>query len=337
MLVSSNKNKLFLAIAALTFCTVGCGGPDLRQQGLDAQNNDSPFEDSQTATQPQAPNSELQELDTGAIAEACTQDLNGLPGKSDKKLLSQACQRVKVLPSCQSHNGHPIYHYDKIGKNLQNSKRILALSLIHGDEVASGSVSRSWMSRLERLNPRNTWRVIPVVNPDGLKIRTRTNARKVDVNRNFPTEDWEKLALNYWRTKKKSAPRRYPGPFASSENETKCLVDHFLDFDPHFIISVHTPLGVLDFDGPKSLKFPKFSPLPWISLGNYPGSLGRYMWVDRQVPVLTIELKGSRGVEKLARFDRLQDISGTVAIQSYRRLNNSKQAQRQQEEKAKKQ
>ena len=40
------------------------------------------------------------------------------------------------------------------------------------------------------------------------------------------------------------------------------------------------------------------------------------MWVDRNVPVLTIELKGADGLRRLAEFDLLQDITGTIAIQA---------------------
>ena len=72
------------------------------------------------------------------------------------------------------------------------------------------------------------------------------------------------------------------------------------------------------------MNFPQFKPLPWISLGNYPGSLGRYMWVNNKVPVLTIELKGSNGAKKLEDFDKLQDISGTVAIQSNKIIEKKK-------------
>jgi hypothetical protein len=37
--------------------------------------------------------------------------------------------------------------------------------------------------------------------------------------------------------------------------------------------------------------------------------------------VLTIELKGNEDVAKLEAFDRLQDISGTIAIQANARKN----------------
>ena len=117
-----------------------------------------------------------------------------------------------------------------MGRQGDKSKRILVMSLIHGDEIPAGSVARAWMTRLERISPRNTWRVIPVANPDGVKARTRMNANGVDLNRNFPSKDWDKFALNRWKTKKRSDPRRYPGPSMASEIETQCLMSLMEDF-----------------------------------------------------------------------------------------------------------
>lgn len=255
------------------------------------------------------------------LQEFCMRELVDFPGPYERKRLKSVCEKVNVVPGCQSNNGDPIFHYDRAGRE-NNSKRILVMSMIHGDETPAGSVSRAWMTRLERISPRNTWRVIPVANPDGVKLRTRMNANGVDLNRNFPSADWEKSALKRWKTKKRSDPRRYPGPSSASEPETKCLMSAIDDFNPDFVISVHTPLGVLDFDGPK-IKSPNFAPLPWTSLGNFPGSLGRYMWVDKKVPVLTIELKGADGLRRLAEFDLLQDITGTIAIQADKVLKKS--------------
>lgn len=258
-----------------------------------------------------------------SLSELCEKELKGLPGPMDAKSVSAACQKVQAYDECKSVNGTPIFHYDKVGTQEKPS-RILAKSLIHGDEIQAGAVGRAWMARLENISPRNSWRVIPIANPDGWEQRTRYNVRGVDLNRNFPTDDWEKDALPYWKQKQKSDKRRYPGPGPASEPETKCLIKHFEEFKPDFIISIHTPLGVLDFDGPKLKNLPKFHPLPWISLGNFPGSLGRYMWRDRNVPVLTIELKGEKDIKTLEEFDRLQDISGTVAIQSEKVKNLNK-------------
>ena len=254
------------------------------------------------------------------LAELCIRDFKKT-GKSKIQDIRRACKQVRQLKGCVSQKGIPIYHMDKFSLD-STRKRILTFALVHGDEGPSATVARIWMERLSKINPRNHWRVIPILNPDGWRMNTRMNANGVDLNRNFPTKNWKVQAMRRWKSKKFD-PRRYPGKRAASEIETRCAMKHVTDFKPSFIIAIHTPYGVLDFDGPK-MKFPTFSPLPWISLGNYPGSMGRYMWKERKVPVLTIELKGNRAAKRLEQFDRLQDISGLVAIQSEKILRKTK-------------
>ncbi len=244
-----------------------------------------------------------------SLSELCVNSLSVFPGKSDAKLLKAACDKVLLREGCNSVNGVPLFHYDKKGSN-KKIYNILVFSLIHGDEVPAGSVGRYWMERLESIEPRNNWRVLPVMNPDGYKNKTRTNANKVDVNRNFPTVDWNEKALSAWKKETNSNPRRFPGHTAASEPETKCAISHIEDFKPDFIVSIHTPLKVLDFDGPK-VKPPSYDYLPWKSLGNFPGSLGRFMWQEKKVPVLTMELKEDLP-NSTQPFVELQDIIGVL-------------------------
>lgn len=248
--------------------------------------------------------------DFANLQETCVAELKKFPGAWDDKLLKQACDKVSVDSLCVSAEGRPVYHYNK-SSTIKGAKKVLVFSLIHGDETPAGTVGRYWMERLEGIDPRNSWRVIPVLNPDGVKYNTRTNANKIDINRNFPTKDWDSGAIEAWKRSTKSNPRRYPGEVGGSEPETKCALHHLEDFQPDFVVSVHTPLKVLDFDGPKVSPPPKFDYLPWRSLGNYPGSLGRYMWFERQTPVLTMELKDNLP-PNLAPFEKLQDIIGTL-------------------------
>lgn len=234
----------------------------------------------------------------------------GLFSKATDKNIVEACAKVKVKDGCRSVKGTPIYHYDRLSSRAESSQNVLVLSLIHGDETHAGTVSKLWMDRLEAMDPRNNWRVIPMVNPDGFAAKTRTNANNVDINRNFPTKDWEAQALKLWKSQTSSNPRRFPGEKSASEPETLCVLSHMEEYKPDFVISVHTPLRVLDFDGPK-VAYPKYDYLPWKSLGHFPGSLGRYLWFERSTPVLTMELKESLPA-KLETFNKLQDLIGTM-------------------------
>ncbi len=275
------------------------------------------IENSAKPTKPASPSDLSSEEKLKMAHSKCDKDMETLEGR-DSDEIKKVCKKVQVFDSCFSVKGKPIYHYDSLTEN-QKGKRILVFALIHGDEGPSGSVARLWMERLNKIAPRNNWRVVPVLNPDGWVANTRMNANKIDINRNFPTKNWKRDTSKRWKSKKYD-PRRFPGKVAASEPETKCAIEHIDDFAPGFIISIHTPYGVLDFDGPR-MQFPNFKPLRWFSLGNYPGSMGRYMWAERRVPVLTIELKGNENIaSKLEQFDHLQDISGTVAIQSERIL-----------------
>lgn len=242
-----------------------------------------------------------------ALKDLCLSGLKQFKGESDLKFLTQACSQIQVLDGCQSVQKVPIYHYEKKG-NHKSKQKILVFSLIHGDEIPAGSVGRFWMERIASIEPRNSWRIVPVLNPDGLKLKTRTNANKIDINRNFPTKDWVEKAQAFWKRDSNSNPRRFPGNMAASEPETQCAVKHIEDFKPDMIVSIHTPLKVLDFDGP-TVKPPKFDYLPWKSLGHYPGSLGRYMWFERKVPVLTMELKEDLPASNQPLV-QLQDIIG---------------------------
>lgn len=243
------------------------------------------------------------------LKDVCTKQLAIFKGRNNDVLLTQACAEAKQLDSCKSAQGTPIFHYEKKAAT-ENAKKVLVFSLIHGDETEAGVVGRYWMERLHEISPRNNWRIVPILNPDGVLLKTRTNANKIDLNRNFPTRDWSDKAVQFWHAQTKSNPRRYPGSVAASESETKCALQHIGDYQPHFVVSIHTPLNVLDYDGPK-VKSPNYSYLPWHSLGHFPGSLGRYMWFERDIPVLTIELKDKMPNSYLP-FEKLHDVIGQL-------------------------
>ena len=246
-----------------------------------------------------------------SLRQSCINSLKSYKSYFKEEALEQVCDKALRSADCNSVKGEPIFHLDFAGVSLK-PKKILVISLIHGDETPAGSLGRFWLERLSKVDARNTWRVIPVANPDGVKAKTRTNSEGVDLNRNFPTLDWTSDAQSFWKNEARSAPRKFPGFAAGKEPEVRCLMQQLEDFKPDFVISIHTPLKVLDFDGPK-VKPPQFSYLPWKSLGNFPGSLGRYLWVERKVPVLTTELRSDLPVAS-GPFEQLQDLIGTLVL-----------------------
>ena len=174
--------------------------------------------------------------------------------------------------------------------------RVLVVGGIHGDELTSASIVFRWLDLLQQPGDADQyhWRVVPVLNPDGLlaKPPTRVNARGVDLNRNFPTYNWLKDAPRYWQVKTGRDPRRFPGVAPVSEPESRWLHDEITRFKPDVIVSIHAPYGVLDFDGPVTgIEAPtRFGRLHLNRVGVYPGSLGNFGGLKEGIPVVTLEL-----------------------------------------------
>lgn len=177
-------------------------------------------------------------------------------------------------------------------KHTGRTPRILLIGGIHGDELTSASIVFRWLQWLDDAEAqRYDWRIIPIANPDGLLANPpqRMNGNGVDLNRNFPTPDWERDAHAYWHKRTGRDPRRFPGHEAMSEVETKWLHEQIEQFQPDVVISIHAPFGILDYDGP-ARQPRRFGHLNLNRLGIYPGSLGNYGGVHKNLPVITIEL-----------------------------------------------
>ena len=211
--------------------------------------------------------------------------------------------------STRSVKGRPIWmrdihsnHSDASGPNGSQTLRVLVVGGIHGDELSSASVALHWLQLAalgsnEMAQPVH-WRFIPALNPDGLLSQPprRVNANGVDLNRNFPTPNWQRDAKTYWENRTQKDPRRYPGTRPLSEPESKFLHEQMQSFKPQLIVSIHAPYGVLDFDGPlKGGYVPpsKLGRLYLDQIGIFPGSLGNYGGVHQGVPVVTVELPNS--------------------------------------------
>ena len=213
------------------------------------------------------------------------------------RIKMRTCITAKLSPvSTKSVSGRPIM-LREFKPAEQARGRVLVVGGIHGDELTAVSIVFRWIELLEKSPGDATqyhWRIVPVMNPDGLlaKPPTRVNARGVDLNRNFPTDDWFAEAHRYWHVSTNRDPRRFPGTAPGSEPESRWLHSEIKRFKPDVIVSVHAPHNVLDFDGPPAgMKAPsRFGRLRLHRLGVYPGSLGNFGGLKEGVPVVTLEL-----------------------------------------------
>lgn len=196
-----------------------------------------------------------------------------------------------------SAGARPIEVHRFIGPNPRY--RALIFFSIHGDERPAAELARAFGTWLEE-HPE-AWRerevcFIPVANPDGLAALTRVNAAGVDVNRNFPAENWHTQARG---------ARYNPGPHACSELETRCLMSLIDRLPPDWIVSVHAPLACVDWDGPAedlARAMAAANGLPARKVGYpTPGSFGSWAGVDRGLPVVTLELDNRLEPEDLER------------------------------------
>ena len=224
------------------------------------------------------------------------------------------CEDAKLQPhAARSVRGRPIYTRDI--QAVDARLRVLVVGAMHGDELSSASVALHWI-KLAQAAPdasvapfaagQTHWRFIPALNPDGLFSRParRVNANGVDLNRNFPTPNWQREAGIYWQKRTHRDPRRWPGKMPLSEPESRFLFDQMQGFKPHLIVSIHAPYGVLDFDGP--LPPPgRLGRLYLDQVGIFPGSLGNYGGVHQGMPVVTIELPSALATPSDAEMLRM--------------------------------
>ncbi len=159
---------------------------------------------------------------------------------------------------------------------------ILIMATIHGNENAGTPLVHKLDSVLHRRPDLLTGRkvvIVPVVNPDGFARNIRTNARGIDLNRNFAASNRE---IN----------KRY-GVTELSEPESRIIVALLQEYKPDRIVSIHQPLQVIDHDGPGldlARHMGRYSDLPVKRLGSRPGSLGSYAGEDLRIPIITYEL-----------------------------------------------
>lgn len=108
---------------------------------------------------------------------------------------------------------------------------VVLVGVMHGSERAPARTLRTLRDSRRPVAGVNLW-VIPVLNPDGAAVGRRSNARGVDLNRNFP-HSWKRSVTG-------------AGPKAASEPETRALMRFLNRVDPDVVVSLHQPFAAVD-------------------------------------------------------------------------------------------
>lgn len=174
---------------------------------------------------------------------------------------------------------------------LSNEKhQVLVIGVVHGDEPQGEYLIKRYMSDTQKEGVL----FIPCFNPDGMALGTRTNSNGVDLNRNFPTKNWELTERDNY----------FGGETPASEVETRFLINVIQKYEPSAIITLHTPYRIVNYDGPAQelaqmisdiIKYPVEASIGYST----PGSFGTYAGVERQIPTITLEMDEEIEVEKL--------------------------------------
>ncbi len=175
---------------------------------------------------------------------------------------------------------------------IGDSGNTLIIGVFHGDEPQGKFLIEEYLKN----NDTNGLIFIPCLNPDGLQLKTRTNSNGVDLNRNFPTKNWELTEKDEF----------FGGMSAGSEIETQFLIDTINEFKPDLILTLHAPYKIVNYDGPAKEISEKISEIinyplePSIGYPT-PGSFGTYAGIEREIPTITLELDEECPVEDLIK------------------------------------
>lgn len=204
----------------------------------------------------------------------------------------------------------------------QNRHNLLFIGGVHGDEPEGVWLAEELILWAEAYLKNTSdfaanFLIIPCLNPDGFSIYSRCNGRGVDLNRNFPTKDWQTNQVKN---------RYYPGSLAASEPETQLLIHLIKQIQPSLIMhfhSYHEPM--LIYSGNKGKATAENFALnrgvqARADIGYpTPGSLGQYGLLDLQIPVICIEEEEGTKREEIfssyeASFYKLLSLSENLII-----------------------
>ena len=193
-----------------------------------------------------------------------------------------------------------------IRRGNPNGIRVLVVGVIHGDEPAGLAVT-DILKKMDVPANVDLW-ILPELNPDGIFLKTRQNANKVDLNRNFPVR-WKPLGeVGFWQ---------WAGTGPATEPEVLAMMKLGKVIQPQFNVWYHQDYfrisPGLGRDGDIRERYAMLVDLPLLKIagGTYSGTAT--MWADTLNKNDTVSLlvefgKGLREGEAQANADAIYTV-----------------------------
>ena len=193
-----------------------------------------------------------------------------------------------------------------IRRGNPNGIRVLVVGVIHGDEPAGLAVT-DILKKMDVPANVDLW-ILPELNPDGIFLKTRQNANKVDLNRNFPVR-WKPLGeVGFWQ---------WAGNGPATEPEVLAMMKLGKVIQPQFNVWYHQDYfrisPGLGRDGDIRERYAMLVDLPLLKIagGTYSGTAT--MWADTLNKNDTVSLlvefgKGLREGEAQANADAIYTV-----------------------------
>lgn len=169
------------------------------------------------------------------------QSTHGVSGDSAWTFNSRA--RCAVIGSIGTSAGGRAITYYRFGSG---SNPIVYIGAIHGNEASSKTLMDNWINEIEanadNIPAGRSIVVIPVTNPDGFAVNSRLNKNGVDLNRNFPSNDWKAtVTIPGGRTLPAGG-----GATSLSEPEAQALASFVQRERPRILLTYHAKASIIE-------------------------------------------------------------------------------------------
>ncbi len=188
---------------------------------------------------------------------------------------------------------------------------VLYIAAMEGNEQNSAELLQQWIPNIDanpgKIPAGRTLVIIPQINPDGFAADTRLNAAGIDLNRNFPANNWqtqvtEPLANTVWTND--------GGPSPLSAPESQALANFYTAHRPRLTLTMHSHGGIVEANdagdstplGAKYASLAGYKAIPTSAIGNFfdyttTGAFEDWANDKLGLPVLEVELQSPTAPE----------------------------------------